>query len=1110
MKHSLKILLVAAALLTTGLLPAQNRTMQFVQGFAKPITALQNQNLLARAVDGENVIEWESDPLPASSKQPITLVWSGLISNIHLADKAEVSLYANNKRVASFKTGEAKSFSLKGPSGEQFQFALQSFSRRSVTGFMTLTLPAGSYPSGKPILFKLAAKDLNESNAYVAVTAKSVDLAQLDAPIKSIVYPALTKNNKQIVSIDYFHSGTKENVTLTIDGKKQTMEAYCGKNTYKVYLDPVAASRNVEVTVRSSAGEKKTMLALAPLSRKWQVNMVQHTHTDIGYTRPQHEILAEHIRYIDTALDYCDQTDHLPDDAKFRWTCEAAFAVEEFLRTRPQEQIDRLLRRIKEGRIDVMAMYFNFDELPDERSLAQSLKPLKMFEKYGIKVEGAMQNDVNGIGWSFADIFPKVGVKYLTMGTHGTRAMICFDYPTVFNWESPSGSKVLTFRAEHYMQGNFLGIEQGDFDYFEPRLLEYLLSLEEKGYPLEITSFQFSGYFTDNAPPSTVACEIVKRWNEKYQYPKLRLATPNEFLKTVEEKYADKIPTIRGAWPDWWTDGFGSGAREMATSRKAYTDMTSNSIALSMAKLLGGKIDVAEQYRIDEANKAGIFYGEHTFGYHASISDPFGKNTLEQRSHKMAYAWEAYRRSRSIGETALGLLQSFTPRNEKENSVTIYNPLNWNYTGLVSVAIDHQVAPNDKLVKLVDAQGNSIPMQATDSHGELTYWSIWAENVPALGTKSYTIRVEEQAPRKETVQRTINGVIENQWYKISLDLNKATIVDLYDKELAKNIVSKSNQWEMGAVIYETDTQRDKRDVTHYPSKDVRFESLTRGPIWDSYKFTAYNPAGMDGRNLSVELQVFHTAKQLRMVYCLNKKQVTTPEAVYVSMPFELPDGKIYFDVPGGNVNAGVDQIKGSANDWNMVQNFASVRNNDAQIVLVSDEAPLMQFGGFNSFRMQAGATPQTTHIYSWPMNNYWMTNFNADQHGEFEWTYNITSTKNNSLEYATRFAWNNRLPILARVIRAGVPSKTDVKVVNTPILKLDPATVLLVNMEDVPGENALILHVREIEGKAGKLDVSSAFRPDLKVTPCSVNGTPLAGETLDIKPLETKFVRISW
>ena len=204
-----------------------------------------------------------------------------------------------------------------------------------------------------------------------------------------------------------------------------------------------------------------------------------------------------------------------------------------------------------------------------------------------MRAEVAMQDDVNGIGWCFSEYFADAGVKYVNMGTHGHRALICFDKPTVFWWESPSGKKVLTYRAEHYNQGNFFGIHTDDFEQFEERVLAYLDQMEAKNYPYDILAAQHSGYFTDNAPPSTKSCEMLQKWNEKYEWPKLRTAVASEFFKTVESQYADRIETIRGAWPDWWTDGFGSGAREAAISRVTHSDIIANQAGLSFAKMLG-------------------------------------------------------------------------------------------------------------------------------------------------------------------------------------------------------------------------------------------------------------------------------------------------------------------------------------------------------------------------------------------------------------------------------------------------------------------------------------------------------------------------------------------
>ena len=248
-----------------------------------------------------------------------------------------------------------------------------------------------------------------------------------DSPtIETKVYPAVYKSKSgptQRVWITINHSGKPASATLRLESQSQKVKLAEGENRFYFDVPVVNAPTKMHFAV-SGAHSFSQDITVEP-ARHWQMNMVQHTHTDIGYTRSQMEILAEHLRYIDYALDYCDATDDYPDAAKFRWTCEISWAVSEYLKCRPAEQIARLKQRVKEGRIELAAMYLNFDELPDEQTLASSLYPIKQFREAGLKTELAMQDDVNGIGWCFSEYFADAGVKYLNMGTHGHRALIC-------------------------------------------------------------------------------------------------------------------------------------------------------------------------------------------------------------------------------------------------------------------------------------------------------------------------------------------------------------------------------------------------------------------------------------------------------------------------------------------------------------------------------------------------------------------------------------------------------------------------------------------------------------------------------------------------------------
>lgn len=935
--------------------------------------------------------------------------------------------------------------------------------------------------------------------------------------VRTKVWPAVYKSDKglmQRVWVTVDHEGKAASATLRLGNQSQRVKLEAGENRFFFEVPEVSSAQSLLLTVTRGKEELAAETVTIEPVRHWRMNLVQHTHTDIGYTRSQMEILAEHLRYIDYALDYCDATDDYPDAAKFRWTCEISWAVSEYLKCRPAEQIARLKQRVKEGRIELATMYLNFDELPDEQTLAASLAPLKQFREAGMRAELAMQDDVNGIGWCFSEYFADAGVKYLNMGTHGHRALICFDKPTVFWWQSPSGKKVLAYRAEHYNQGNFFGVHIDDFGQFETRVFEYLGQLEAKDYPYDICAAQHSGYFTDNAPPSTKSCEMVRRWNEKYEWPKLRTAVATEFIKTVESDYADRIQTIRGAWPDWWTDGFASGAREAAVSRITHSNIIANQAGLSFAKMLGAELPEGMNERIDGINNALLFYDEHTFGYSESVRDPYGLETWEQRSLKQSYAWEAYRYAGLLGENTMGLLQSFVPK-ANVPSIVVFNTLNWSYSGIAKVYIDHQILPKEKAFRIVDEAGHEIPAQAGESRSDGTYWCLYVKDVPALGYARYRVEVlDEPRPAVVADDKLADKRVENEWYTIDFDPSRGTIHQLYDKALGKPLLSADAEWEMGEFIYEIIDSRHPMEKYTAPQflrrrpERIRFERYEKGPIWDTYRFRGETVAGREPNNLMVEYRVYNVEKKIEVVYRLRKKAVTDPEAIYIAFPYEVEAGKIHLDVPGGNIEAGVDQIPGSSNDWYTVQNFATARSERSQVVMGSPEIPLMQFGAINTGRYEAGAVPQSTNMYSWPMNNYWVTNFNADQMGELQWSYFITSSTDNSIGYATRFAWENRIPFLTRVLQADERSTAGFPAAS--LLKIVPQNLLLVNMRPVEGERAVMLQLREIDGKPARFEATSDKIAIQSIEERDVVGAPISDASLDFAPWENKFIKISW
>ena len=918
--------------------------------------------LLARARAEFDPIEWETEVIPHGyARKSISFIWSYGIGTRSPAQNFD--LYVNDQQLLTFSnpTNGQAIRKIEGKDGAALIF------NRSMTdkngdemGAAVLTVPAKYFTPGQPVVIKVDGVD-NGSNSWFMTFERALKEGLTAHQLKTV-----TKKDGKLfhtIRFEVMHLKKPTKAKIMVGDLKKDVSLNHGFNEVDFLVPVVTAPATVEAEVIMGKKRDRTSFTLEPI-KEWTIHLVQHSHTDIGYTRSQTEILAEHLRFIDYALDYCDQTDDYPDEAKFRWTCEAAWTVREYLKSRPENQIDRLLRRIREGRIEVTGMFFNFSEIIDETALAIQTQTLNLFKQQGIDVNTAMQNDVNGIGWAMIDLYNNTGVRYLTMGQHGHRAHVPFDKPTSFWWESNSGNRLLAYRSEHYMHGNALSLMSGKIDQFRANLSQYLDKLEKKGYPYDKTAFQFSGYLTDNSPPSTAACDIVKEWNEKYEWPKLKMSLASEFMIYLDQHESEKLPVKKVAWPDWWTDGFGSAFNETKAARITHSHMIANMGLLSMVRLMGTALPATMDSDIFSAYDELLFYDEHTFGAAESIGDPLSENATIQWGQKSAYAWTAFKESSLIQEKALGLAQQNIPKSDVP-TIAVFNTLNWTRSGLVNVYIDHEILPLGREFNIIDEHGNPIKAQRISSRADGSSWALWAPAIPPMGYATFRIMVEKKEKQVALQAKSAGDhTLENQYYRLVIDPQRGVITSLFDKELGKELIDTSSEMKLGEFIYEQPNDRgamerltnDNRDTVYVPIKktitklsDIEISGIKEKPLWSSMVINGKIATCADPRGVTMEIRLYHTSKKVELSYNMVKLPVTSPEGVFVAFPFRMKDSdQLAFDVQGRTVYPGINQLEGTSADWNVIQNFAAVKNDEAQILFSSNDVPLVQFGAINT------------------------------------------------------------------------------------------------------------------------------------------------------------------
>ena len=1078
---------------------SDNLTGRFFKGYIKSVRGGGFQyhspqpdvtsSLLVRSIDSVQYIEWETDTIPAGfTEKSVNFLWMfGIDAN---TDSHTFKLFVNGAYCLTFSnplSSEMKPWQGNGNNGSSLLFTPTMLDKYGdPMGYANLSLPVSLLKYGKPQQIRVEGESKESRSWYMTFESgveEKMTIRQVPALVRG------NRGNSIPLIFQFVHLGEPVKGKLEIIGQTQILFTLkTGFNEVKALLPE-----------NTPPGEKSALITISgekPFSRNFTISpihqftiyLVQHTHTDIGYTRPQTEILPDHLRYIDYALDFCDQTDSLPDDARFRWTCETSWAVREYLRTRPGSQVERLKRRVKEGRIEITGLFLNSSDLADETMIAATLQPIREFREQGFPVKAAMQSDINGVPWCLADYLSGAGVEFLNMAQNDTRALKPFDRPTTFWWESPSGNRIMVNRPEHYMWGNTLGI-LGSSETFARELFHHLEVISAQGYQYDHYAIQFSGYLTDNSPPSTSACKLVEEWNNTYVWPKLRLATLSEFMEYMKQNHSQELPVIRGGWPDWWMDGFGSAAIQTAYARTTHADYIANEGLMAMAAIMGVPQNQSVRELLDQVTDDIAFYDEHTFGAAESITDPMCENSVVQLGEKEANVWSAVKKNHILREEVMGEVQQYLPRSVVP-TITIFNTLNWNRSGDVMVYIDHQLLPRDKRFRILDFDGRTIPVQPVSTREEGTWWMLHLKEVPPLGYRTYRIVVEQEPPLVAD-EKPFGVVLENDHYRVKFNLTNGKITGFFDKDWDRDLIDSISPYTLGEFIYErlgkNREQLELRKLDEFTRKswcNVRVSGVVAGAVYNSVNLTGRMDDCADSSGIHCEIRLYNHEKKVEFCYSMKKLAITDPEGVYVAFPFKLNDSHHVVEVSGGTMIPGKEQIEGSASDWTGIQNFVSLRSDSGQVVFVSPEIPLVQLGDINLgkfFRVKyptPGLSPPgkgrlgypvSGSIFSWVLNNYWTTNFLASQEGELKWTYQVTSAADPSNSTASRFGMENRIPFLYRVFPAS--AAPDSNFLPRSFFASTANNLVLISARPSSAGNSIIFQMRETTGKPDSIPV---------------------------------------
>jgi alpha-mannosidase len=789
---------------------------------------------------------------------------------------------------------------------------------------------------------------------------------------------------------------------------------------------PVKTASQATVTLKTAYQTYVARCIVEPARDNWTVYILPHSHVDIGYTNTQAKVLKLHMDNIDESISLAEKTQNYPEAARFKWTTEAIWVVDNYLKLSSPEKRERFWNAVKKGWINLDGAYGNINtSLTDSRQLMQMFaESQRLARQHGIEIKTMFQGDVPGASWGLSAQVEQTGIKYFLSGPNASDRIgnLAKWQDKPFYWISPSGKqKLLFWQCQPYSIGyalkgtkipNFFSVEdpkpyytgKPTENFLNPYLFKYLGDLEQQGFPYDMSILTWA--MSDNAPIDPELPDAVKAWNERYDSPKLSITSVNDFFGDFEKKYKNQIPSFSGDYTEYWTDGVSSAARETAKNRNT-SDILKQSDAVWAIRSKGS-------YPVDDFNdnwKNLLLFNEHTWGAYNSTSEPEDKKVLSEWAYKQAFALNAERKSDLLLNLALSSISV------KANAVDIYNTLSWPRTDVVYLPAALSKAGD--LVK--DNTGKKVPSQRL-STGELAFI---ATAVPQFGKNTYTINSGTAYSGNIKTNVTLT-TLNNGLYAIVLDKANGDI-----QKLTK-----------GGVKYTSDTAGLNRYL-YMPgdsikklqtSSNAKITIKEKGPLVISLLVSS-NAPGTNG--LTREVRLVAGIDRVEIINIIDKKAIRKKESVHFAFPFAVDGAQVRYSIPWGSATAEADQLPYANHNWYTMQRWVDVSNAERGITWSSPDAPLFEIGKITTANLLGGLhfspywvtfTPQSSVLYSWVMNNLWHTNFRADQQGPatFRYYFQAHSGTYDSFS-ANQTGLNNHQPLLAAPSAQGADKGLDFK-----------------------------------------------------------------------------------
>lgn len=916
---------------------------------------------------------------------------------------------------------------------------------------------------------------------FCTAFASSIRITKIE-PTPLFPRPNNGEELKQLVRISLLNQSylTKCDLLVTLpDGRtfEEVIDSvYKGQKSYEILIPDIKRSGKVKFSLlKDNQIIAEKVVNWIP-QKKWKVYYAAVSHQDLGF-ETYYQNIRRGVREggLDMALQYCRETDDWEEDAKFRWNVETSEPILRWLNKRSKAEVEELVRRIKEGRIELGAVHNAISsQMAGYEVLARSFYTPNRYVTDMLDIEPAkvaVINDVTGITRSWPLFSKEADIPYLM---HGSNAPNClqdmYDYP-VFYWLSPDGDnkKKTLCRADSYYSENKLSR-------WDEKSMEKLIARNNRPDWAFDCILAYDSH--DFALPTMDNAVNIRAWNKKYAYPRVICSLISSFFDDVasQSNKANIIETDKDA-PDSWDDQDATDAELLSLARRTTAEVsTSEKLATITTALSGSRYPKEEVF---QAYNGLIMYHEHTNCTFNGGNHHYYE--VEKETHRQLVD-EAKQFTDSVMGLAVPRLNSLIKTDDR--SIVVYNPLNWKRNDIVCIESASLPLQSEGIELYDNVSGEKVPVQQLQN-GSLVFF---AKDVPSMGYKIYRIAEKPKVISNKATLSSAN-IIDNDFYTIKLDKKQNIISGIFDKELNTQILDSDSPYALGEYIYYDHLRKE-----YLKSEFTKLEYF-KGDVADEIHI---QQSAYLADSLTLIVYVYHDTKKIDFSLTLNKRSNdeqlvnswvrNMKEAMFCAIPVKVDNYIHHHELAGavmqpGNLNM---QFNSAESAYYAIQHFADASNNDMGVTLSTIDAALVEYGhprpGFwdNYGRKPKDPVvkPENSNMFLYLMNNFFQTNIMVDQPGAKRFDFSLRSHAGNwKTGKAYQFAWETSNPLL--------PSYTDknkkgILPASYSFLSVDKENVICSALKPAESNGSgYIARFFELTGEATKVKVKFNFLDEI-------------------------------